>query len=244
MGHLFNDATYEGRKFNSIDLNSLQLTDDVVNEFLSVVEPCALRSLNLSENENLKQSIEAVTQFLEAGGTIDDLNCANFSFALAPLERLFTLFPQFSAQIPLSIQLGFESQPLGELSVQPLAHLVAQLITNDTRLAELSLTGYISCRDVETMIASLGKNTHLKVIDFQSNYFDFYDSPDPHLDPMVQTEFDALIDLIEAQICGRSSVSILYSFSFPLLTEIFLHQSPNMKKWPSVLRALDQNCSV
>jgi hypothetical protein len=241
MGHIFNDAECDGKKFDSIDMNTLQLTDEIVNEFLSVVEPCALKSLNLSENESLKQSLEAVTQFLEAGGTIDDLNCANFTFALPPVERLFTLFTQIPAQIPLSVQLGFDSIPLGELSVQLLAELIGKLVTDDTRLEELSLTGYISCRDVATMIASLGTNTHLKIIDFQSNYFAEYDNPDPHLDPIIQAEFDTLIDLIYAQICGRKSVSVAHSFSFQLLTEIFLHQSPNIRKWPSVLRSLNQN---
>lgn len=237
MGQLFNDVECYGNKFDSIDMNTLQLTDEIVNEFLSVIEPFALKSLNLSENEALKGSIEAVSQFIEAGGTIEDLNCSNVSFALIHVERLFTLF----TQIPLSIQLGFISEPIGELSLQPLAELIGRLIADDTRLEELSLTGYISCRDVGTMIASLGKNTHLKIMDFQSNYFMEYDTPDPHLDPMIQNEFDNLIELLYIQLCGRDSLSVAHYFSFPLLTEIFLHQSPNLIKWPLVLRSLDQN---
>jgi hypothetical protein len=146
MGYLFNDADCREKKLETIKMNTLQLTDEIVNEFLSIVERCALKELNLAENKGLHLSLETVTQFLEAGGTVDDLNCSNFAFALAPVESLFTLFTQYPDPIPLSLQVGFDSKPLGELSMQPLAALIGDLIAADCRLAEseISLTGFLS----------------------------------------------------------------------------------------------------
>jgi hypothetical protein len=242
MGEVFNQTTCDARGLAAINLNGLNLSDEQIASFFATIEPRHLRSLHLSGNPALCDSLESVVDFLRRGAQIDDLNCYQVNFSLRSIVLLFQFFNDAPAQIPASVQISFDFDAApGEFSEQPLAVLIGNLIASDCPLRECYLSGQISCPDVARMVEGLHRNSHLQVFEVQSHYFRNYQSPDPALDPTLQAVFDALIDQLHRALTKKRTLTVLHTFNFPLLTEIYLYSSVNIARWPEILRVLNAN---
>jgi hypothetical protein len=242
MGEVFNQTTCDSRGLAAINLGGLHLNDEQIANFFATIEPCHLRSLDLSGNPALRDSLESVVDFLRRGGQIDDLNCYQVNFSLPSIVLLFQFFNDAPARTPASVQIDFDfdSAP-GEFGEQPLAGLIGNLIACDCPLRECYLSGQISCSDVARMVEGLHRNSHLQVLEVQSHYFNNYQSPDPALDPSLQVAFDALIDQLHKALTKKRTMTVLHTFNFPLLTEIYLYSSVNIARWPEILQVLNAN---
>ena len=242
MGQVFALAECDGQPMQSIDLSNGKLTDETLSKVMHSVPPCHLSLLDLSNNDLKWQALEIVCNFLEKdGASIDVLNLSKAKVTERSLERLFAHMSQNPTTCPIKLWLCFEGKDNEQLGFHNFTNELGAAIAKNCRLEELHLKGNISVIDVKKIISGISKNKHLRTLDLDSTFFSLYDSPDPELDDGIQAAFDSLIDELHTALTSKSSVCVMRTFNFALLTEVFLYNSPNLSKWPEIVSRLERN---
>lgn len=245
MGPVFALAECNGQEMESIDLSNGKMIDDILSKVMSSLPPRHLSLLDLSNNDLKSHALEIVCNYLEMDGVVVDvLKLSKAKVTEPSVAQFFRYVVQHPTVCPVTVWLSFDGKDNDQMSVQGFSEELGAAIGNDCRMQELHLKGNISVLDVKRIISGLSNNRHLKTLDLESKYFDLYDSPDPQIDPGIQSAFDALIDEIYDEVLSKSSVCVLGTFNFALLTEIFLYNSPNISKWPEIVTRLEKNQSV
>ena len=230
----------QGNKIDTIDLHDMKLSDDSFKNILASLNGYDLKLLDCSDNGIGDPSLEAVKSYLKdayieeldfSGNASSDLGCQNF------VKSLY----EDDINLPVKLNLCFKSSDLNELSEHSTPTQIAELFKSNANIESLYLGGPITAADALCIVDAISKNSHIRELEFQSDHIKNYMSPDPEINPDVQSQFDVLPSVILSALTDKKSVCKLKNFIFPLFTEVFIYNEEICEKWLNVEKKLTQN---
>ncbi|OHS97862.1 hypothetical protein TRFO_35876 [Tritrichomonas foetus] len=227
-------------KIDTVDLHDMKLEDDVFIKLLNSMNGYNLKLLDCSDNNLGDASLDAVRNFLKethineldfSGNASSDLGCETFIHNL--LEDNIT--------VPQKLSLCFKSTDLGELSGHSTPNMIAELLKENVNIESLYLGGPVTAADALAIIDAIPHNSHIRELEFQSDHIKNYMNPDPEINQDVQGQFIVLASLIHSALWDKKSMCKLKSFTFPMLTEVFIYHEDICSQWLDVEKKLAQN---
>ena len=94
------------------------------------------------------------------------------------------------------------------------------------------------------MTTEMASNSHIRTVEFDSDFTKNYSNPAPNLPEDVQEAFCNLVDTLWHVLKDKKSQCKLQSFTFPLLTEIFLYNDKILSQWPECETKMESNKSA
>ena len=215
-------------------INNLEidLKEEKVNDCKGIEN--ALGSLGKTQVEILTITFNSYSSFtlnglqkaISDGAPIRELVLNESRFT----EDEFASFFTFLSNTPNSIKnitIGFKSPRDNDVDFHQ-CMTATQAFLNKPDLEEVYLEGTISAKDALLVVESLKTNTNISVIDIQSSLQEHYKSPDPPLSPdAIKAYRDVAVALAEAMNSGSN----LSTFSYIMLTEIFLDDTETLSAW-------------
>ena len=236
-----NTVVGEDDVVTEVNMNSCAMPDPLVKRMLATLEEHPLVKLDLTNNELTDESVQPlldyfaktkVGEFIVDENKLSDEGCGVLVEGLVGLPK--TLAPKI-------LRLTFNSDNMDELGEHETPTKVAEMFKKNYNVTTLALTGPISGNDAVKMIAEMASNSHIRHLEFDSDFVHNYASPAPNISDEVQTTFTQLTDTLWHTLRDKKSQCKLQSFKFPLLTEIFLYQDDILAQWPECEAKMEQN---
>jgi Ran GTPase-activating protein (RanGAP) involved in mRNA processing and transport len=243
VGEIIRGAIFEGGPITAINLSQTDSGDDVFGGILRSIGGMKLELLDFSDNPLTDGSLADLEVFLrDNGGEVRDLKLSKTRMTDIGIARFFRALPDLHRRSVRKVWLSFDHQiPFDELAGHECFMSIGDALRSGYPLEEVHFSGPITAGDAGSVVKALSVNSHLKVLDFESDFTERYASPDPSIPAEVQRKFDTLVEDFHHVLREKKTQCRLHTFKFPLLTEVFIYSDPILEKWPECEEKLESN---
>ncbi|EAX98003.1 Leucine Rich Repeat family protein [Trichomonas vaginalis G3] len=241
IGNIFSSAKVDGEMLNSIDVSGCQMTDECMNQMLSVLRRLDLDILDISNNNFGDEVIE---QLISMAGSckVRDFHCEKNKITDIGLELFLAFFAkELPENCPKELSFTVISEDKSPYSVHPVFQTLAEIVKQGCDIESLCIDGQITSFDVKTVVDEFPVNPVIHELSVETEMMKDYSSPDPPIDETITRGFIDLYTSLHKLICETEG-SVLRDFKFPLLTEIFLYcDATGVKLWREINAKLEEN---
>ena len=194
----------------------------------------ALASLAKTQVEILTITFQSYSQFtlngiqkaISGGAPIRELVLNDSKFTEFQFGSFFTFLSNTPNTVK-NITIGFTSPRALDTDFHECMNPAKEFFLKPD-MEEIYLQGTISGADALLVVQTLKENQNITVLDIETALEDHYKSPDP---PMSQESIEIYRNVALALVDALSAGSKLSTFSYPMLTELFLDDTETLNAW-------------
>jgi hypothetical protein len=236
-------TTCDGGPLREIDLHKTELNDNVFIGLLNALggqTDFTPEVIDFSNNFITDNALPVLSEFL-AKKDVQEIRISQNDLSDQACRQFFESLEGLGRRGPKKIAITFKAPATSELVKHDCFEEVANLVSQNYCLEELRLSGPVTAPDVICIVSSLSQNSHLRVLEFDSDFKSRYENPDPEIAIDVQKKFENLVGELHRALREKRTQCRLHTFKFPLLTEVFIYIDPVLEKWPECEERLETN---
>jgi hypothetical protein len=192
LAELIRRTVCEGGPLREIDLHKTELIDNVFIGLLNALgeqTDFTPEVIDFSNNLITDDALPVLSEFL-AKKDVQEIRISQNDLSDQACRLFFQSLDGLGRRGPKKIAITFKAPTTSELAKHDCFEELANLVSQNYCFEELRLSGPVTAPDVICIVASLSQNSHLRVLEFDSDFKSRYENPDPEIAIDVQKKFE------------------------------------------------------